>query len=75
MRGDKGLQVDRIASALVKHFNASYCWEYFCKCGWKLTEDEIWANVEKSHKPQVESPLRYFIALCEVQMAKKEFLH
>lgn len=61
-------RVDRIADHLVRKFNAPGSRDFFCKCAWHMSEDEIWTIYEKAHGPKIESPLKYFIALCQLKM-------
>lgn len=63
-------RVDRIADHLVQKFNAPGSRDFFCKCAWKLSENEIWSAYEQAHGPKVKSPLKYFIALCSIKMDK-----
>ena len=64
----RAIKVDNIADHLVRKFNAPGSRNFFCKCAWKLSEDEIWTAFEQSHGPNVISPLKYFITLCMVKM-------
>lgn len=61
-------KVDSVADYLVKKFNAPNSRNFFCKCAWKLSENDIWSIYEQSHKPSVKSPLKYFITVCSVKM-------
>lgn len=67
---NKANKVDHIADHLVKKFNAPASRNFFCKCGWKLSEDEIWAAYERAHCPGVKQPLKYFITLCSIKMSR-----
>lgn len=64
----KANRVDRIADNLVRKFKAPGSRNFFCKCAWKLSEDEIWTAYEKAHGPKVDAPLKYFITLCMIKM-------
>lgn len=66
----KVARVDRIADHLVRKFDAPNSRNFFCKCAWKMSEDEIWALYEKAHAPKINSPLKYFIFLCTLKMSK-----
>lgn len=61
-------RVDRIANHLVKRFGAPNSRAFFCKCAWKMSEDEIWTVYEKAHAPKVRFPLKYFVAVCQTKM-------
>ena len=63
-------RVDRIADHLVRKFDAPNSRNFFCKCAWKMSEDEIWSAYEKAHSPKIESPLKYFVSLCSIKMSK-----
>ena len=60
-------RVDRIADTLVRKFDAPGSRDFFCKCGWKMSEDEIWAIYERVHRPDVKYPLKYFVFLCKMK--------
>ena len=55
-------QVDIIADELVRKFEAPASRPFFCKCGWKLSENDIWTAYEQAHGPKVNDSLKYFIA-------------
>lgn len=61
-------RVDNIADHLVEKFKSPQSRDFFCKCAWKLSEDEIWTNYEKAQKKGVNSPLKLFIYLCQLEM-------
>lgn len=67
---ERALRVDRIADHLVKRFGAPNSRNFFCKCAWKLSEDDIWTVYEQSHRPKVKAPLKYFITVCQIKMDK-----
>ena len=64
----KSRKVDSLADSLVRKFKAPNSRRFFCKCAWKMSEDEIWAAYEQSHGPRVNNPLKYFITLCSIKM-------
>jgi hypothetical protein len=66
----KVTRVDHIADHLVRKFNAPNSRNFFCKCAWKMSEDEIWTIYEKAHAPKIRSPLKYFIFLCTLKMSR-----
>ena len=67
---DRARRVDDIADHLVRKFKAPNSRNFFCKCAWKLSEDEIWTTYEQAHNPQVNEPLKYFIAVCLIKMGR-----
>lgn len=64
----RAIRVDSIADHLVSKFDAPGSRNFFCKCGWKLSEDEIWSAYERAHYADVKNPLKYFISLCTIKM-------
>ena len=66
----KASKVDRIADHLVRKFNAPGSRNFFCKCAWKMSENDIWSAYEQSHGPKIKAPLKYFITLCLIKMEK-----
>ena len=69
-RSSKAQRVDRIADHLVRKFNAPGSRNFFCKCAWKMSEDEIWAIYEKAQNPKIDNSLKYFIAVCQIKMGE-----
>ena len=67
---ERARMVDNIADHLVYKFKAPNSRNFFCKCAWKLSEDDIWTAYEKAHSPKIEYPLKYFITLCQIKMSK-----
>ena len=67
---ERAMDVDRIADHLVKKFQAPGSRSFFCKCAWKLSEDDIWTAYEQAHSPKVQAPLKYFITLCQLKMSR-----
>ena len=67
---DRALKVDRIADHLVRKFEAPSSRNFFCKCAWNLSENDIWTTYEQAHGPKIKSPLKYFIRLCLIKMEK-----
>lgn len=63
-------QVDNIADKLVRDFNAPNCRAFFCKCAWKLSEDDIWTTKEYACRPGITSPLKYFVHVCSDKMKR-----
>lgn len=61
-------RVDNIADRLVDKFESPGSRDFFCKCAWNLSENDIWTNYEKATKNGVRSPLGLFIFLCQLQM-------
>ena len=67
----KARQVDYTADELVRKFGAPQSRPFFCKCGWKLSENDIWTAYEQAHGPKVNDSLKYFIALCQIKMGER----
>lgn len=60
--------VDDTADKLVRKFQAPGSRNFFCKCAWKLTQDQIWTTFERSQSAKVRCPIKYFVASCYAQM-------
>lgn len=67
---ERAADVDRIADHLVRKFQAPGSRPFFCKCAWKLSEDAIWTAYEQAHGPKVNSPIKYFVTLCNLKMSQ-----
>ena len=67
---ERAMQVDNIADHLVRKFNAPTSRNFFCKCAWNLSENDIWTAYEQAHGPKVNNSLKYFIALCQIKMGR-----
>lgn len=67
---ERARDVDRIADHLVRKFQAPSSRNFFCKCAWKLSENDIWTAYEQAHGPKVKMPLKYFITLCQIKMSQ-----
>lgn len=63
-------KVDRVADHLVRKFKAPGSRNFFCKCAWRMSEDEIWSTFEQANGPKIKCPLKYFITLCSIKMKK-----
>lgn len=57
-----------LADRLVEIFNAPNSRNFFLKCAWHLSEDQIWTAVENSRRPKVKSPIKYFVKCCNNQL-------
>ena len=51
MANSRSIRVDNIADHLVRKFGAPGSRNFFCKCAWKLSEDDIWSAYEQAHLP------------------------
>lgn len=71
MMQSRARQVDNIADNLVRKFDAPNSRPFFCKCGWRLSENDIWIAYEQAHGSKVDNPLKYFIALCQIKMGER----
>lgn len=58
------LHATRIAKALVEKFDAPNSYKFFLKCGYRMSENDIWTTYELAHKDHITSPIRYFVASC-----------
>ena len=67
---NRALRVDNIADHLVHKFKAPNSRNFFCKCAWKMSEDEIWKIYEQAHGPKIKKPLNYFVRLCQIKMGE-----
>lgn len=68
---ERAADVDRIADHLVRKFQAPGSRNFFCKCAWRLSEDDIWTAYEQAHGPKIKFPLKYFITLCQIKIASR----
>lgn len=65
--------IDEMADRLVRIYSADGAdnsRQFFLKCYWYLDERFIDDVVEKSKRPCVHAPLRYFISSCHNEMLK-----
>ena len=67
---DRANKVDRIADHLVRKFGAPGSRNFFCKCAWKMSENDIWSIYEQSQGDNVQYPLKYFISVCSIKMSR-----
>lgn len=70
-RGGWGRRVDRIADRLVAEYGAPKSRNFFCKAAWHLSEYEIDNFIYLSHRPDITSPLKFFVACCHRRMSTK----
>lgn len=63
-------RADRIADRLVAKLNAPECRPFFCKCAYKMSENDIEILLENSTKPSIISPKNYFTRTAKIFMAK-----
>ena len=66
-------QAEARANALIAIFNAPQCREFFLKCIYHLTSDEIKQVVDYANRPQVISPVRYFNKVCKTKLAERGY--
>lgn len=59
-------QVDDIADRLMEKLQATDNRAFYCKVGWKLSEAQIFSNLEVALSGN--NPQRYFTWLCKRQM-------
>lgn len=65
------MRVDSLADMLVDKFRAPASRNFFCKCAWNLSDDEIWSTFERANKTGIEKPINYFVRSCSEMMKKK----
>lgn len=58
-------QAEQKADALIRYFNAPNCREFFLKCIYHLTDDEIYKAMRSATRPYVNSPVKYFNKTCK----------
>ena len=64
-------QAEAKASALIAIFNAPNCREFFLKCVYHLSEQDIAYAVDYSTRPSVVSPVRYFNRICKTKLSER----
>lgn len=64
-------RADRIADRLVGKLSAPECRSFFCKCAYKLSENEIELLLENATKPNIKSPKKYFTRTANILMSKR----
>lgn len=69
-KSPRAMSTEMVADRLVEIFNAPQSRNFFLKCAWHLSEDQIWTAVENSKKPKVKSPVKYFVACCSKELSK-----
>lgn len=62
-------RAQRIADELVRKFGpaSGNCYEYFCKCAYRLPESTIWNCYEGASKPSIKNRLAYFLSTTKAQ--------
>lgn len=63
-------RADRIADRLVGKLGAPECRSFFCKCAYRLSENEIELLLENATKPSIKSPKHYFTRTASILMSK-----
>lgn len=67
-RKRKTLMVQNTARALVQKFGDYKSYNFFLKCAWHLSEDDIWTSYEQATSKNVNNPVRYFVTICKAKM-------
>lgn len=67
-KSGKVRSTEMLADRLVEIFGAPGSRNFFLKCAWHLSEDQIWTAVENSQRSSVKSPIRYFVACCKKEL-------
>ena len=70
-KSERAKRTERIAWSLVEHYDAPGSYRYFLKVAWHLSEAEIWDTVELSHRKNISSPVKYFVATTRIIMTNK----
>lgn len=63
---------ERLADDLVVAYNAPSSRNFFMKCAWHMSEYEIMRVVKASRRPDIISPLKYFIRSCNNELIKRQ---
>ena len=58
------------ANALISYFNAPNCRQFFLKCIYHLSDDDIYMALKLSNRPNINSPVKYFNKTCKQMMIK-----
>lgn len=69
-KSPRAMSTEMVADRLVEIFGAPKSRNFFLKCAWHLSEDQIWTAVENSQKKRIKSPIKYFVACCSKELAK-----
>ena len=62
---------EKRADALIEYFNAPNCREFFLKCIYHLTDDEISQAMLYATRPYINCPVKYFNKTCKQMMIKR----
>ena len=63
---------ERIAWKVVEKLDDPKSYQFFLKCAWHLSEDEIWSTVEvATRKTGVKNPARYATAILKRKLLAK----
>lgn len=65
-------RADRIADRLVHKLSAPECRPFFCKCAYRLSENDIEILLENATKPDIKAPKRYFTRTASILMTKSQ---
>lgn len=68
---DRINRADRIADRLVTKLKAPECRAFFCKCAYKMSENDIELILETATKPSIKSPKHYFTRTAKIVMARR----
>lgn len=69
-KSSQAMATEMVADRLVEIFRAPQSRNFFLKCAWHLSEDQIWTAVENSQKKRIKSPVKYFVACCSKELSK-----
>ena len=65
------IQAETRANALIAIFNAPACRNFFLKCIYHLTPDEIQQAVDYANRPYIVSPVKYFNKVCKQKLTER----
>lgn len=67
---NKARHVDEMADRLVRIYKAEGSRQFFLKCCWYIEENRIEEIIQKSKRPKIKVPLKYFVSSCHNEMLK-----
>lgn len=63
-------KANRIADELIRRFEAPSFRPFFLRCGWHLSEADIWDIYEKAHNVRIKQPLFWFIRVAKTEIER-----
>ena len=68
---DRAKRTEKVADNLVEIFNSPSSRNFFLKCAWHLSEFQIDKAIRASKNPNIQSPVKYFVRICNNEMLNK----